>query len=101
MAVDGTYKITTQTMMGPQEGTLMLKAEGNSLSGSMEIPTGKADFTGGTVNGNEYQFQVKVKTPLGDTNLDCKGTIDGDKLTGTASAPFPIGTMKSEGTRVG
>ena len=101
MAVDGTYKITTQTMMGPQEATLIMKSDGTSLSGSMESQAGKAEFAGGTVSGNEYQFKVKVKTPLGDTNLDCKGTIDGDKLTGTASAPFPIGTMKSEGNRVG
>ena len=101
MAVDGTYKTTTQTMLGPQEGTLVIKTEGNSLSGSMELPSGKAVFTGGTVNGNEYEFEVTVPTPFGQTKLQCKGTVEDGKMVGTASAPFPIGTMKSEGTRVG
>jgi hypothetical protein len=70
----------------------------------MEMLTGKFEFTDGTASpdGKEFQFKVKVKMPMvGEPLLEVKGTIDGLIMKATAKAPFPIGTLNIEGTRVG
>jgi acyl carrier protein len=61
MAVDGTYSITMQTMMGPQSSKVTLKTDGNKLSGTDQTSFGTANISG-TVNGNEL-----TSGKLGDT----------------------------------
>lgn len=49
--VDGKYSIVMQTPMGPVNGTLTLKTDGERLSGILEAMGGRHPFTGGTVRG--------------------------------------------------
>jgi hypothetical protein len=98
MAVDGVYQVTTKSPMGAQKGTLTLKADGEALSGSMADAKNANEFSGGKVNGNDFQFTVELKTPMGKMKAECKGTVDGDKISGTTKTPF--GPAPFEGTRV-
>ena len=82
MAVDGTYKVDINSPMGTQSATLTLKTDGSSLSGSSAGAQGTQDFTGGTVDGNDFAFSMSLSGPMGQIQLDFKGTVDGDDISG-------------------
>ncbi len=97
MAVAGHYKVTVKTPMGPQEGALTLKVDGNTLSGRLDNPKGSTDFSGGTVSGNAVHFVTKIRTPIGPLKADVSGEVDGDRFTGVAK--LPLGSADIEGVR--
>ncbi|MEJ2377899.1 MAG: hypothetical protein P8Y71_21740 [Pseudolabrys sp.] len=97
MSVAGSYKVTVKTPVGPQEGSLTLWMDGESLSGRLDNPKGSTEFTGGTVTGNEVAFATKIKTPLGRLKAQVAGTVDGDRFTGTAK--LPLGVAQIDGVR--
>ena len=71
MAIDGSYKIEIDTPMGKQTAILVLKSEGNTLSGSIEAEiAGINEFSGGTVNGNEATWSMELNSPIGKLNLE-------------------------------
>ncbi|MFC2014415.1 hypothetical protein ACFLUP_00290 [Chloroflexota bacterium] len=82
MPVDGTYKVELDTTIGPQAIELSLKSEGDSLSGSMDGYFGPQTFSGGTVNGNEISWTLKLQSPVGEIQLEVNGTIEGDEISG-------------------
>jgi 3-hydroxy-9,10-secoandrosta-1,3,5(10)-triene-9,17-dione monooxygenase len=93
---DGTWKVTIDSPMGAQEGTLTLKSSGNSLSGTMVGERGTEEFKGGIVKGNELAWQVKVKVPR--LTLKFKASVDGDKISGTVKVGM-FGKANFEGAR--
>jgi hypothetical protein len=84
--------------MGVEDGTLKLTFEGDELSGSIENSKGSTEFTGGNVEGNEVQFNTKIKTPMGRLKAKVAGKIENDKITLTAK--LPLGTAQIEGNKV-
>jgi hypothetical protein len=98
MAVDGTYNTTIQTPMGPQSGKLTLKTKDNVLTGTSEGMMGVDPIQNGTVNGDEFEFMVETKTPMGPIKVTIKGKVEGDKISGQAVTPF--GPAPLAGTRV-
>ncbi len=82
MAVDGSYKVDINTPMGTQSATLTLKVDGGSLSGTSVSSQGTQDFDGGTVDGNDFAFSMSLSGPMGQIQLDFKGTVDGDDISG-------------------
>jgi hypothetical protein len=98
MTVAGDYKITLNTPVGPQEGSLSLQVDGMSLSGTIHNAKGATDFDGGTVKGNEVDFKARISTPIGHLKAHVTGTVDGDRFTG--SAKLPLGSAQIEGTRI-
>ena len=97
MAVDGTYNLTMNTPMGPQQGKLTLKSAGNSLSGIYENIMGPQEFSGGTVDGNRCVWNTTATTPMGPIDLKITAAVDGDRISGQAVAPF--GIMTFEGSK--
>jgi hypothetical protein len=98
MAIDGTYDIMVKTLKGKQGGRLVFKTDGGALTGTSESEGEVVDLFDGKVNGNEFQFKVKQKTPIGRLSITFKGTADGDKISGKAQTPF--GPAPFDGTRV-
>jgi hypothetical protein len=43
---------------------------------------GQQSFSGGTVKGNEIAWSVKLQSPMGEMQLDVKGTVSGDLIEG-------------------
>jgi hypothetical protein len=97
MSISGTYKVKVSTPVGPQEGSLTLMVDGDTLSGALENAKGTTEFNGGTVNGNEVQFATKIKTPLGRLKAQVNGMVEGNRFAGTAK--LPLGVAKIEGVR--
>ena len=98
MAVDGTYRVAITSPMGTQEGTVTLRTEGGSVSGSVAGDLGTADFSGGSVEGETASFTVEVPGPMGKMKLKCRLTVGGDDLTGEVRAGF-FGAFPVRGTR--
>ena len=83
MAVDGTYNIELETPMGNRPGTLTLKADGDSLSGSFDGGMGGAQsFSGGTVSGDDVAWKISVSGQMGQMELAFKGKVTGDEISG-------------------
>jgi hypothetical protein len=83
MSVDGTWNITFESPLGSQEGQLILTTSGNTLTGKIKSELGESDISNGTVNGNEISWTIEVTEPV-KLSIVNTGTIDGDKLSGTA-----------------
>ncbi len=98
MAVDGTYKVDINSPMGAQSATLTLKTDGSSLSGSSAGAQGTQDFDGGTVDGNDFAFSMNLSGPMGQIQLDFKGTVDGDDICGNVQLGS-FGSASFKGSR--
>ncbi len=98
MSVDGTYKVTVHTPLGPQPGQLTLKSDGTALSGTLQNSVGTFEIEDGTVSGNAVHFFAHIQTPIGKFRVEINGEVDGDTYNG--SGKLPLGTVRVEGTRV-
>lgn len=100
MAVDGIFDISIKIPTGEQKSKLVLKTEGNTLTGTLESPAGVNPLQNGVVKGDEIEFQFDAKAPTGQTlKVTVKGTIKGDTLTGNVSSP--LGQVPITGKKVG
>ncbi len=97
MAADGTWNVTMDTPMGAQQVTLILETSGNELSGKLSGAQGEMPFTGGTVDGDNLAWTIKVEQPM-PMEIATTAVVEGDTLTGTASLGS-FGTAKLSGTR--
>lgn len=98
MSIEGTYDITVKTLKGKQDGRLLFKIEDGVLTGTSESGGETVELLDGIADGNNFQFKVKQKTPIGRLSISFKGTVEGDKISGKAKTPF--GPAPFEGTRV-
>ncbi len=98
MAVDGTYNVEIDTPMGKQESKLILKTDGDALSGSMESPMGTMEFSGGKVSGDNVTFEMEISSPMGQMKLECNLKVSGDEISGEVKAG-DFGTSPLKGKR--
>ncbi len=61
MAIDGIYDVEVSMPEGKRSLKISLKAEGKSLSGTIDGPFGKHGFSGGSVTGNDAAWTVVLK----------------------------------------
>ena len=97
MSADGTWNLTMQTPMGERRSTLSLSTAGGTLTGKQEAEGNTTDIAEGTVSGNDVSWKVSITNPMPLT-LTFNGTVDGDKLSGTADTGM-FGSFPFEGTR--
>ena len=95
--VTGTWNIEIVAPIGKLGGTLVMNVDGGVLSGTLTDPNGTYDITDTSVNGNEFSFKCKLKTPMGAMAFTFAGAADGDKVAGTAK--MMMGAMEFTGTR--
>jgi hypothetical protein len=99
MTVDGTWNTSAKTPLGSMKNKLVLKTENNLLSGSITSQFGTDNFSGGKVDGDNFEFTCSSKTPMGPMKIECKGKVEGDKISGLTIVQ-PIGIKAAfEGTR--
>lgn len=99
MALDGVYETVVKSPLGDQKGTLTVKVDGNSWSGTQVGAMGSTDISGGTVDGNTIGWTMNITVPM-PMLLDCSATIEGDTLAGSVKAGA-FGSFPMNGTRVG
>ncbi|MGE0132212.1 MAG: hypothetical protein AB7U82_29370 [Blastocatellales bacterium] len=91
--VAGNWKLTMETPNGTSNPALMLKQEGEELTGTYKGRFGESPLKG-TVKGAEIKFTVKLSAQGQDVELLYAGTVEGDTMKGTAKlgeygeAPF-------------
>ncbi len=83
MSVDGNWKITISTPMGPQEVTASITSQGNTFTGTSESAIGGAQEISGQVNGDTLTWSADITKPM-PLKLEFTAKVDGDKMTGTA-----------------
>ncbi len=99
MSVDGTYKITADTPMGSMESTLILKTDGEELSGTMSAGImGTIDFNGGKVDGSRFSFAMTMKKFLKKIEVSGFGKVDGDRISGEVRTS--LGNSSFAGVRI-
>ena len=81
-SVDGNWEMSMQGRQGMMTQTLMLKTDGNKLTGSIKGQRGEAPLEG-TVDGNKISFTVTRQTPNGEMKQTFNGTVEGDSIKGT------------------
>jgi len=87
MSVDGTWKVTVNSPMGAQDATLVFKASGSTLTGTLSNASGTIPIEDGTVDGNKVSWKARLSSPFPMT-LDCSGTVEGDTISGTVNTSF-------------
>jgi len=97
MSADGTWNTTMNTPMGAQNGTLELKSDGGTLTGTLKGPQGSLDIQDGTVDGNNLAFKANITSPMAMT-LEFTGAVDGDKISGNVKLGA-FGNATFSGTR--
>jgi len=99
MSVDGNWKITVQTPMGPQDSTVTLKSDGGSLSGTQVAPNGgSAEIEDGKIEGDRFSWNAKITKPMPMT-LEFSGSIDSDTMSGKVKFGM-MGSGSFSGARV-
>ncbi|MGB6945127.1 MAG: hypothetical protein WBE37_22200 [Bryobacteraceae bacterium] len=84
--IDGKWTGQVQGRNGPQTQTLMLKADGNTLTGSVQGGRGgPVDITNGTIDGNNVSFTVVREFNDNKITQEYKGMLAGGELKLTVS----------------
>ena len=96
MSFAGTWNLKLSTPMGEQTPTLILTTDGNELSGMLESPAGKAEFTGGSIDGNNASWTATMEAMGMKVDVDCTATVDGDKISGELKSPMGGLTFSGE-----
>ena len=97
MSADGTWKVTLNTPMGAQAGTLELATDGNTLTGTMSGPQGSMELENGTADGDSLSWTVNMTQPMPIT-IEAMATVDGDEISGEAKLGA-FGTATFSGSR--
>ncbi len=96
-AIDGDWHVVMTPPIGPQqEMTAHFETDGDSLTGYLDAPEGRQEFSG-TVEGNRLKWQMKVEQPMKIT-LKYELVVDGDELSGKCKLGM-MGAAKVKGTR--
>lgn len=78
--LDGTYKLSLNTPMGPLTGTITLITNGNNVIGSLETMGTKNILTGIKISNNQCKFSGNFNTPLGKLSYNAVCSINNDIL---------------------
>ncbi len=84
--IDGAWNCTVSSPMGPQNLTMTLQTEGDTVTGKATGALGSIDLDDGKTDGADgFTFKMQLKVPM-PMSLDGKATVSGDQLTGTVAA---------------
>jgi hypothetical protein len=95
--VDGEWKTVIDSPGGDQSGVLTVKSSGNSFTGAYETEGNTNAIQNGKVDGNALSWKMNIVIPM-PMSIECKATVTGDSLTGTAVAGA-FGSWPLTGTR--
>jgi carbon-monoxide dehydrogenase large subunit len=96
-SIDGDWAMVLKTPMGPQEMVGHFDTVGATVSGYLEAPEGRQEFSGGTLAGSQLRFEMKVEKPMKIT-LKYDLLFEGDAVSGKCKMGM-FGSAKVTGTR--
>jgi hypothetical protein len=80
--IDGKWALSFDTPQGAIDASATFKADGETLTGTMESQAGSTSFKG-TIKGKLVNFTMNVNTPNGDVSVQLNAELNGDELKGT------------------
>lgn len=86
--IDGKWKASMEGPDGKMEIVFVFKAEGNTLTGSVQSPMGELPISNGKIEGNQFSFDIDMN----GMKMAHKGKIEGETITmtvGDGSGPGP------------
>lgn len=83
--IDGKWTTQVQGRNGPRTETLMLKASGNTLTGSIQGGREPVEISNGAIDGDHISFTVVREFRDNKITQQYKGTISGGELKLTMS----------------
>lgn len=81
MSIDGNWTITMTTPMGERTASLVLKADGGTLTGTQSADGNEGAIFDGTIDGNAVAWKIDITDPMSLT-LAYTGTVDGNAMSG-------------------
>jgi hypothetical protein len=79
--VSGNWKLTFETPNGPAGPSVVLKQEGEKLTGTYKGRFGESPLEG-TVKGKDIKFTVKVNAQGQEVLVEYAGAVEGDTMKG-------------------
>lgn len=87
--VAGTWKWSREGRDGEtRESSLILKQDGNKVTGVYKTTRGESKIEAGKVSGNELSFKISRETQNGSFTANYKGKVDGNSIKGSMLATF-------------
>ena len=85
MSVEGNWKITVKSPVGPQVSTVVLHSSDGVLTGTQSGQGATSEISEGKVDGNTVYWVNHVTAPM-KMKLEFTGTVDGDQISGKVKA---------------
>jgi len=85
--IDGKWMVQVKGKRGEVTETLMLKANGNQLTGTIQGRRGAAPISEGMMNGTNVSFKVTRARKEKKVTQQYKGTLSGGELKLTMTGP--------------
>lgn len=96
--ITGNYRVSLQTPMGMESGTVTLNESDGKLTGTLNALGSRTPITNGKADGNRFEFSGTIRKLFMQINYKATGVIEGDKLTATADTRY--GKFIINGTRI-
>ena len=81
--LSGPWTLTIETPMGISNPILTIWKSADGSDGTYESRRGKRGVEDIEVMGQAFSFRMMVSMPMGDFEMVYKGSIDGEKISGT------------------
>src|SRR3954469_25864615 len=95
-SVTGSWDITIESPQGKRNSVLIIKQEGDKLTGMMKSPRGERPLDSVTVKGNEITFVMTAPVQGQDLVMTYKGKVDKGAMSGDADfGGFATGTWSA------
>ncbi len=90
MVESGKYAVEARTPIGMLTMDMIFEVDGNVLNGYIDDGKDHADFTEGTINGDEFSFKAALPSPMGSgfINASVSGTYENGTIAGKVKLPF-------------
>ena len=82
--VAGTWDITVTSPQGENRASMTVTQSGATLEGTMATEMGTVQVTDGRITGQRVTFSITLPISGQTTTIVFRGTVDGNRMTGTA-----------------
>ena len=95
--LSGTWTISIEAGGQALPGTMILRQQGGSVSGSVTSPFGTTEFSNGSVDANGFHFTVSASIQGNVVQITVDGKVTGNQIEGTMQSE--LGPARFSGTR--
>ena len=82
----GTWILSIDTPRGVQHPTLVIRQDGERYSGVYNSLRGPIDIEAINREDDSFAFPLVITVPIGDIEVNYRGTISGDAMTGSVQS---------------